>query len=218
MPAASAATTDRTLFQRYAERAVAGTAVYTVDPAASKVRLYAFRGGKAARMGHNHVFDAPRFEGYLSLPGDDPTQAQFELAFRLDELTVDAPALRAETGGNFSGERSESDIAGTLRNLLSARVMDAANHPLVTLRSVRIEGDWPLLVARVAVTMHGTTREQDVLLQVAREAGALRVRGEFVLRQSDYGIVPLSILGGQVAVQDPVAVRFDLAAEPLSPQ
>jgi hypothetical protein len=33
-----------------------------------------------------------------------------------------------------------------------------------------------------------------------------------VLRQTDFGITPLAILGGIIAVQDPVGVRFDVHA------
>ncbi len=41
-----------------------------------------------------------------------------DLQFRFDELQIDDPALREQTGGNFAGARSESDISGTRKNML----------------------------------------------------------------------------------------------------
>lgn len=198
----------------YRTLALAGGQVYAVDPAQSKVRIYVFRGGRAAKAGHNHVLDAPQFEAYLQLPSDDVAQARFDLRFRLDQLRVDAPALRAETGDAFAGERSASDIDGTRRNMLGPRGLDAERFPLVSLRSVTISGDWPMLVAEVEVTLHGISRRQLVPILVRRSEGRLTASGSLALRQTDFGAEPYSLLGGLLAVQDAIAIRFDLVAEP----
>jgi hypothetical protein len=200
----------------YGARLAGGAAVYRVDTATSDLRIYVFRGGKAAKLGHNHVLSAPRFEGYVSMPSDAVADASFDLQFRFDELRIDDPVLREQTGGNFAGARSESDMAGTMKNMLGPRVLSADEHPYVRIRSLLIAGDWPMLVARVAIEMHGVGRERDVLLQVERDDQQLRARGELVLRQTEFGVTPLSILGGVIAVQDPVAIRFDLRAKRLS--
>lgn len=189
-----------------------GAAVYRVDPASSDIRVYVYRGGRAAKLGHNHVLSAPAFAGYAVLDGSDLASARFDLGFRFDALVIDDPALREATGGNFAGARSESDIDGTRRNMLGPRVLDADNHPELRIRSLRIEGDWPLPVARIAVDWHGVTREHDVLLQTEKTDEQLRVRGELVLRQTDHGVTPLSIFAGAVTVQDPVGIRFELNA------
>ncbi|MGB0219256.1 MAG: hypothetical protein ACPGJF_07990 [Sinimarinibacterium flocculans] len=210
-PAETVATPD--LEALYARRRAQGHTVYRVDPAASDVRIYVFRGGRAARLGHNHVLSAPDFDGYVSLDGEAATSAHFDLRFAFDALTIDDPALREAIGGSFAGPRSESDIAGTRRNMLGERVLDAANAPELHLHALRVEGDWPVLVARIAVDWRGRRHEDDVLLQVDRDDEGLRARGELVLRQTDLGITPLSILGGLVAVQDPVGVRFDFRAQ-----
>ncbi len=107
-------------------------------------------------------------------------------------------------------------LAGTAKNMLGPRVLDAGEHPFVRIRSLGVAGDWPMLVATMAIEMHGTTREREVLLQVERDDQQLRARGELVLRQTEFGVTPLSILGGVIAVQDPVAIRFDLRAKRLT--
>lgn len=188
----------------------AGT-VYVLDAAASAVRIYVFRGGAAAKAGHNHILAAPKFEGRAFVPRDEAVgKSRFDLRVRLDQLTLDDPAWRAETGGGFAGERSQSDIEGTRRNMLGKKGLQADAFPHVTLKSVSISGDWPVLIAEVAVTLRDVTRTQPVLLRVQREAGRLRASGSLVLKQSDFGIEPFSVLGGLLAVQDGVAISFDL--------
>ena len=60
-----AAPTD--LSATYASLRAAGGRVFTLNPALSEVRIYAFRAGKAAKFGHNHVLSAPAFEGFFHL-------------------------------------------------------------------------------------------------------------------------------------------------------
>jgi polyisoprenoid-binding protein YceI len=94
--------------------------------------------------------------------------------------------------------------------------LQADQFPLVRLRSLAIEGDWPLLVAQVEVTLHGVSRTQAVPLQVERSAALLKVSGAFTLRQSDFGVTPFSALGGLMKVQDAVAISFNLIAVPAT--
>ena len=194
----------------YAE-ATAQEAIYTLDPSASSVRLYVFRGGKAARAGHNHVLGVDRFEGYVQLDPDRPQQSRFDLRVPVEALRIDDPAWREQTGGSFASARSESDIEGTRRNLLGPKVLDAVRFPYVEMRSQAVAGDWPLLIVDVAVTIRGVTHVQPVMVRAQRTDEGIRARGEFTLRQTDFGMEPFSVLGGLMAVQDEIGVTFDLA-------
>lgn len=184
--------------------------VYALDPAVSKVRIYVFRGGAAARAGHNHVFAASTFEGNAYVHPSGVSKSRFDVRVRLDQLLVDDPAWRTETGGAFVGERSAADIEGTLRNMLGARGLDAQQFPVMRLKSVSIAGDWPLLMAETAITLRNVTLSQNVLLTVRSDASQLTASGTMVIRQSDFGIAPFTVLGGLLAVQDAVAVSFEL--------
>lgn len=210
--AAPSAPVDLTAVYREAEGA--GAEVFTLDAAASTVRLFVYRGGKAARAGHNHVLGVSRFEGYVHLDAVSPADSRFDLRVPVDALVIDDPAWREAIGGTFGAVRSESDIEGTRRNLLGPKVLDAAQFPVVELRSQAVAGDWPLLVADVAITVKGVTHVQPVLLHLRREGALLRASGEFVLRQSDFGINPFSVLGGLMAVQDMIGITFDLVGRP----
>jgi polyisoprenoid-binding protein YceI len=189
--------------------------VYVVNPANSAIRIYVYRAGAAAQLGHNHVLSAPKFEGYVSLSSDKAINAQFEIRLALNDLVVDDPEIRAETGGNFSSTRTPSDIEGTRSNMLGKNGFDAVQFPIVRLRSVSVEGDWPMLVAEVEITLHGVKRVQSVSLHVDHDEKQLAASGSFVLRQSDFNMTPFSALGGLMAVQDAVVISYKLNAKTL---
>jgi polyisoprenoid-binding protein YceI len=199
---------DETLGAEYRRLAATGGKVYVMDPAASALRIYVYRGGLAARSGHNHVISAPRFLAYAHVPGEEPAQARFDLTLPLHDLVVDDPQLRAKIGGNFAGERSESDISGTRRNMLGPRGLDADQYPVVHLKSVSIAGDWPMLLADVTVTLHGVRQVVPVVLHVEHDATSISASGSLFLRQSDFGIQPFSLFGGVLSVQDVVVMDF----------
>ncbi len=199
----------------YAELAKTGGKVVTFDPQASVVRIYAFRTGRAARLGHNHVLSAPQFTGFLFIPSDREAAARFDLVFRLDQLEIDNPQHRSAVGGAFSSTLSAQEIQGTREHLLGSDGLQADRYPLVRIHSTQISGESPKFAAKVQVEMHGQTQELWVPLAVEEFRDHLSVTGSLVLRQSDFGAKPYSILGGFLAVQDEVIVEFKLVS--LSP-
>ena len=209
--AASAAPTD--LSATYATlRATAGR-VFTLNPAQSAVRIYAFRSGKAAKFGHNHVLSAPDFQGFFHLAPDGSAASRFDLAFRLDQLAFDDPQHRAALGPAFASAISADDTASTRNNMLGDNNFQAARFPWVRIHSVQISGDAPKYAARIAVELHGQTREMLVPLTVSGLPEKLVVEGALVLQQSNFGVKPLSVLGGLLSVQDAVIVEFTLSGE-----
>ncbi|HET8883208.1 MAG TPA: YceI family protein [Solimonas sp.] len=194
----------------YAAAPVSGGVVYRLQPDASQTTIYVYRAGRAARFGHNHLLTVPQLEGWVWIPDDRLNASRFSLRFRLDQLQVDDPALRAATGGGFATPRSADDIAGTRSNLLKS--LDADRYPWVVLNAVAISGEWPLAVADVAVTLHGVTQVRRVVLRIEHDARMLQASGRFAVRQSDFGITPFAILGGALAVDDTVAIDFTVRA------
>lgn len=209
--AVSAAPSD--LSATYAPLRAAGGRVFTLNPAQSEVRIYAFRSGKAARLGHNHVLSAPDFQGFFYLAPDGTVASRFDLAFRLDQLAFDDPQHRAALGPAFASAISAEDTASTRNNMLGDNNFQAARFPWVRIHSLQISGDAPKFAARIAVELHGQTREMLVPLTVSGLPEKLMVQGALVLQQSDFGVKPLSVLGGLLAVQDAVVVEFNLSGD-----
>lgn len=194
----------------YAALHGAGGHVSVLDPAGSEVRIYAFRGGRAASLGHNHVLTAPRFEGYFHRATFATAGMRFDLQLRLDELVVDDAQVRATLGTGFASVMSEEAIAGTRKNMLGTHGLQAQQFPWVRIRSLQIVGEAPKFAAQVAVELHGQTREMWVPLTTTGWPDGLQVSGSLVLRQTDFGVQPFSVLGGLLAVEDAVVVDFAL--------
>ncbi len=156
-----------------------------------------FRGGSAARLGHNHVLRAADLR--VDWPAAGPV-----LRFRLDALDVDPPALRERLGPAFGSAVDDGARAGTRANLLKA--LEAAAHPEVVVRTLQQLGEGGRRAVEAEITLHGVARRQWLVVEVA----ANRARGEVVIRQSDFGIQPFTVLGGLLAVQDALVVQFEL--------
>lgn len=190
---------------------------YRVDTAASELLIHAFRGGRAPALGKNHVLEATDLAGEVVLPSDWLSDAAFALRFTVSALELDDPARREAIGEAFAAPLTQDQIEGTRRNLLSEAVLDASAHPTVELRSLAVAGDWPLAVARVAVRLRGAVAAVDVPMTVRRDGDRLVAEGQAALRQSDFDITPFSVLGGLLAVQDELLIRFRLTAQRDAP-
>ena len=193
----------------YRQAAAQGRPVYRVDASDSLVTIIVRRGGSLARLGHDHVVASHGVQGYAA-----PRDGRADLYLPLAELVVDEPALRAEAG--FDTQPSAADIAGTRSNMLD-KVLEVERFPYALIRVGRVDqpnGKPADARLDVAITLHGRTRSFDVpvRMQIQTDGDALGVRGELAFAQSDFGIVPLSILGGAIQVQDGLLLRFDIRA------
>jgi hypothetical protein len=188
----------------YRQAQAAGLTVLKIDPARSLLTIEVRRAGALARLGHDHVVASHALHGYVA-----PQRGRADLALRLEQLTVDEPALRAQAG--FDTQPSDDAIAGTRRNMLD-KVLEVQRFPQAAIRVDRI-GESAVL--RVTISLHGATREFDVPARIeALPGGGMAVSGRLQLKQTDFGITPYSVLGGALAVQDRLDLGFQVVAGP----
>jgi hypothetical protein len=198
------------LSAQYAQLSAAGGRVMRLQPDASEIRMVVFRGGRAVNLGHNHVLSAPEFEGFFYWPEQGAAAARFDIVFRLDQLVFDVPSHRAALGPAFAAVLSDAAIAATRGHMLGPENMQADRYPLVRIHSLEIAGEAPKFVARLAIEMHGQTREMRIPLTVTGLPQRVSASGALVLRQSEFGVQPYSVMGGLLAVQDDVVLEFSL--------
>jgi polyisoprenoid-binding protein YceI len=201
------------LAAQYAQLGAAGGRVMRLQPEASQIRIYVFRGGRAVNLGHNHVLSVPEFEGFFYWPEQGGAAARFDLEFRLDQLVFDVPSHRATLGPAFAAVLSDAAIAATREHMLGPDNMQADRYPLLRIRSLEITGEAPKFAARVAIELHGQTREMRVPMTVTGLPQRVNASGALVLRQSDFGVQPYSVMNGLLAVQDDVVVEFSLVGQ-----
>lgn len=188
-------------YAAYREAAAAGAPVYRIDPKASIITVVVRSGGPFARMGHDHAIAARHIYGYAA-----PAQGRADFGFRLDEMTVDDPAVRALAG--LPGTVPSDAVAGTRANMLG-RVLEADRYPVAQLR---VQPGGAAGAMHLAVTLHGITRSINVPTALDVTPAGLAAEGRVKLRQTDFGIKPMSVLGGALVVHDEMELSFRIHA------
>ena len=201
-PAAAALSAPRTGEGRF----------YRLDAKTSAIRIHVFRSGAAARLGHNHVMAAADITGYVQVPDGKVEAASFALEFRLDAMQVDPPELRQVLGAGWASAVSPEAIAGTRTNMLGEAGLQAERFPAVRIRSLQLSGEAPKLAVQVDVELHGQHRLQWLPVNVYIGENAIKATGSLVIRQSDFGLKPFSVLGGLLSVKNELVVDFELSA------
>lgn len=192
-----------------------GAETWTVDAARSELRILVYRAGALGGLGHNHVLGGGTVSGRIFLH-EQPGLTRFTLSLPVDSLEVDRPAQRREAGPDFASEPDAEAVAGTRRNLLGARVLDAARHPRIEIRGMGLHGPQWLPRVRAVIELRGTRRALSLPVAMVHAGDRLHLIGRLRLRQSEFGIEPLSLLGGAVRVRDEIEVQFHLVAVPAA--
>jgi hypothetical protein len=200
-------------FDYYERGGDANGRVYRIASAESQLDIYVYRAGRFARLGHNHIVTSRDVTGFAQT-GDDPTHSRFDLYFPVDKLSVDEPELRAAAGDDFASQPSESDIAGTRKNMLGEKMLDAAQFPFVVVSGRGNGGTASAPEFDLSITVRGITHPVHAPATFARAGDAWTATGEVRLSHAELGLEPFSVLGGALSVQDEFVVRYRITARP----
>ncbi len=186
-----------------------GPSVLSIDAARSRVTIDVGRTGMFGFAGHNHEVIAPVVHGKVTY---DPADWQRSAV----SLECEATALKVTDKGD-----PPSDVPKVQNVMLSEEVLDAKRFPSVTFVSRRVSpagttADGMTLLIDGDITLHGRARPLTVRVTGTPDADGLVVRGSFPLKQTDFGIQPVTAAGGTVRVKDEVQVQFVLKARRTS--
>jgi polyisoprenoid-binding protein YceI len=163
-----------------------------MDVARSTLTVRVFKAGVFSAFGHNHEIRAPISRGSFDESTDLPSV----------ELQVDARQLQA-----LDPDLSAKDRAEVQQTMLGPTVLDSGRFPEIRFRSLTVEkagaGKWRV---HGDLTLHGATRP--VLAEVSGGLG--HYRGAAAVRQTDFGIKPVSAGGGTIKVKNEVRVEFEI--------
>jgi polyisoprenoid-binding protein YceI len=133
-----------------------------------------------------------------------------KLTMDIDGLEVDRPEWRRDEG--FERDPSASAIDGTRENLRSEAVLDAARHPLIEIESLGLRGPRWQPEIELRIRLRGETRELTAPIALSISDERIVAIGHLGLAQSDFGMEPFSVAGGQLAVADRIDIRFRIVA------
>lgn len=117
-------------------------------------------------------------------------------------IVIDVRDMRVLDPGLSPKDRREVQT-----RMLGSDVLDADRFPHIRFRSVTIQkGDADGWSIQGELEVHGQTRQ--VRINVVRAQG--HYKGSTPLKQSEFGITPISIVGGTVKVKDEMKIDFDV--------
>jgi polyisoprenoid-binding protein YceI len=99
--------------------------------------------------------------------------------------------------------------------MLSDAVLDVNRYPAITFESTSVTGKGSAAALDLSVTgklsIHGKTQTATAPVSVKVAGNQLTASGKFLIKQTDFGIMPVSV-GGVVRVKDELSISFTIVA------
>jgi polyisoprenoid-binding protein YceI len=183
----------------------AASNAYQIDGGKSRVTIDVGKSGVFSFAGHKHEVSGPIESGSVEIDPDNLSASHVSLAIATGSLKVsgadEPPADRPKVQ-----EAMESD-----------QVLGVARYPRITFESTSVTANrkgTPTLDVVVAgrLTIREVTRPVSVPVHVQLGDRSLTATGRFSVRQTEFGIKPISV-GGVVTVRDRLDIAFSIAAQ-----
>lgn len=161
-----------------------------VPHSASTITIHVQKSGFFSAFAHNHVITAP-----VARETVDRQRMSAEIVVATKDMKVVDP------------EVSEKDRAEIQQTMLGPKVLDAEKFREIRFETSHVQEVGPQRY-RVSgkLELHGTSQE----LTFDASGGPDHYRGKTRLKQTNFGIQPVSIAGGTVKVKDEVEIEFDI--------
>jgi polyisoprenoid-binding protein YceI len=177
---------------------------FRVDASASRVTIKVGRAGLFKFVGHEHEVSALGFSGEVVA---DPAQ----LAGSSVRLAFEAAALRV-TGTTDSAE----DLPKIQETMSGPRLLDVARFPEARFDSRAVsgrreaDGSWAIVVTG-ELRLRAVARPLTLPMRVELSADTLVATGRAAIRQTDFGLQPVSV-GGVVKVKNELPIDYRIVA------
>jgi polyisoprenoid-binding protein YceI len=183
-----------------AGRSAAEARRFSLDAARSVLTVRTGKAGLFGFAGHDHVIRATGIRGEIVADAGALESSSVSLTIEAASLAVQADAEPAE------------DVPKVQARMRGAELLDIARFPDILFQSVSVSGKaqgqagFELLVSG-DLSLHGVKRRLAFPVRVEMDSGWLTATGRAVLRQTAFGLTPVSV-GGVVKVKDEVSVEY----------
>ena len=179
------------------------TVRYLIDTNASRFTLQAFATGILSGFGHNPKIGMRDYQGEIQSVPETYDKAMVRVTVRTAAMEV--------------LDEMKSDDRKKLEQTMYEELLEVQRFPTSSYESKQITVQKlsdDLLLAHITgeLSFHGVTQSHSFDARVTRMGAMLRISGEFSLRQSDYGIRPVSFAGGALRLKDEIKFNFELVA------
>ena len=173
----------------------------------SELRVLVYRAGALARLGHNHVLVNRAVSGSVQIAAT-VSASSFSFSVPVVDFMVDDAQSRLQEGGDFPGDIPEDAKAGTYHNMLGAGVLNAAQFPAITVKSMAITSTQGALSAALTINIAGHESIVHAPFTLESDSHRLTAAGSLELKQTAIGLTPYSLMLGALQVQDAMQLKF----------
>jgi polyisoprenoid-binding protein YceI len=178
---------------------------YRVDPSRSRATIHVGKAGALSFIaGHTHEVGGPVESGSIEVDLDALPRSRVTLVIATAQLKVSA-----------KGE-PEGDAPRVQEAMSGEKVLDVAHHPRITFESSGVtlksrRGPLLDLIVSGSLTIRDVSQPVTVPVHLDIADASLVATGRFAIKQSAFGIKPISV-GGVVAVKDTLDIDFSIYA------
>jgi len=163
-------------------------------PGPSTITVHVHKSGLFSMLGHEHTVTAPI------------AKVRLDVQSRTVEIVVAARQMKV-----VDEDVSAKDRAEIQATMLGPSVLDTDKFPEIRFHSADVEevGGHRYRV-KGKLDLHGVTK--DLSFEVSRNVEGV-YEGRTKLKQTDFGIQPVSVAGGTVKVKDELEIEFHIRGE-----
>ena len=165
-----------------------------IDTERSTITVHVGKAGILAMAGHEHWVNAPIASGVID-----------ESAGRV-EFRVQTASMKVKPDPKISVTTQD-----TIQKDMEEMALETAKYPEISFRSTSVqkqaEGQFKV---EGTLTLHGVSKPVSVSVKHAGDSWT----GHTVIKQTDFGIKPISVGGGAVRIKDSLDIDFAVFARP----
>jgi polyisoprenoid-binding protein YceI len=178
---------------------------FTIDADKSSLVAHTGKSGLFSFAGHVHAIRAARLHGEVVADKDD-------LAASSVSISIEAAGLNVLPEGE-----SPHDLPQVQAKMTGASFLDVGRFAEIAFRSAKVSGKlaeggaWDLSVEG-DLDLHGVKRHLTLPVRVEMSGDTLVASGKTVLKQTDFGLTPITV-AGVVKVKDEVSLEYKFVAQ-----
>ena len=179
------------------------SARYRFNPEQSRLTLQTFATGLLSFMSHNPTVAIRDFEGDVVFEDDMIAMMKLNLKMKAGSLSV-GDAMKTSDRVEIESHRG--------RDHLKTAAFPEISYQAEAATSERIDGGHYRLGLNGTLMVRALSKPHQIGVDLKVFANGIRVTGETTLRQTEFGIQPVTALGGSFRLKDEVVLSFDLNA------
>jgi polyisoprenoid-binding protein YceI len=161
-----------------------------IDTQRSSITIHVGKAGLLSAAGHEHWVNAPIASGSIGESGAPHV-----------EFSVETASMRVKPD-----PKVDSKTEATIQKDMETMTLEIAKYPEISFRSTRVEKTADGWKVDGALSLHGVTKPVSVVVKKNGDSYA----GHTVLKQTDFGIKPISVAGGTIKVKNEIEIDFQV--------